>query len=204
MLLIVCFGVVLEFIQPFVGRAEEAGDLAANSAGVIGGAICLLGVRLWQGRNRRLGIENRDKADLLKRLGCDREAGGSCSRGWWAVPSSFAALAWRRMPRQQLMFRRLVSRQLKAALQSLAGEVECFGSACTVPARHPEPGRVIELQACWRVIDRKALQAVARIKGTVPFARSPVPKQLTQDRGITGDLNPTPGSRTHFSDHAPV
>lgn len=53
MLLVICFGVVLEFIQPFVGRAFDLRDIAANSAGIITGGICLLCVRFWWGRSRR-------------------------------------------------------------------------------------------------------------------------------------------------------
>ena len=52
MMLIVCFGGLLEVVQPFAGRAFDLRDLAANSAGIIAGGICVLCVRLWSGRSR--------------------------------------------------------------------------------------------------------------------------------------------------------
>jgi VanZ family protein len=53
MISIVCLGAVLEFIQPWVGRSLDAVDLAANSAGVIVGGICMLCLSVWRLRTRR-------------------------------------------------------------------------------------------------------------------------------------------------------
>ena len=52
MVSIVCLGVIVEFIQPSVGRSLDIFDLAANSAGVIVGGICMLGLSVWQVRVR--------------------------------------------------------------------------------------------------------------------------------------------------------